>query len=378
MISQIDQTIYRLNNLDKLQEKLNFQHGGKKLQHGSDDSVLFGRITSAEGKIRTYEGIKTQIERTQVQNNTADAAMGSMIEALRTVKSELMKANTSTTNDENLKAIAVNINGIRENLFTLVNTNTEGEYVFAGSDSSIKPFVKDANGNITYEGDNRLRKVAVEEGSYRERGVNGFDVMFFTSSSATKGDVLSFSANDRILDQNGNEWVLNSPTNDTLTKMNKDGTATTETLAVTAPVAPDTNYSVTLPNTDGTSFEAKTNIFDLLQDIVNTLNMKDENGNAITRDEVMQKLSTQIENIDKSFDSVNISHADLGAKNKVFENSLDLMTSKITQYKILETNLSSSDYTELALQAKSLELTYAAMYSTVMRTQELSLVNYMK
>lgn len=376
MISQIDQTIYRLGNLDKLQEKLNFQFGGKKLQHGSDDSVLFGRITSAEGKIRTYEGLKTQIERTQVQNNTADAAMGSMIEALRSVKSELMKANTSTTNDENLKAIAVSINGIRENLFTLANTNTEGEYVFAGSDSSVKPFVKDANGNITYEGDNRLRKVAVEEGSYRERGVNGFDVMFFTSSSATKGDVLSFSANDRILDQNGNEWVLNSPTNDTLTKTNRDGSIETLTPVT---VGADGNFEVALPNPgDVAKLEGKTNIFDLLQDIVNTLNMKDENGNSITRDDVMQKLVTQIDNIDKSFDSVNISHANLGAKNKVFENALDLMTSKITQYKILETNLSSSDYTELALQAKSLELTYAAMYSTVMRTQELSLVNYMK
>src|SRR5574344_554153 len=265
MISQIDQTIYRLNNLDKLQEKLNFQFGGTKLQYGSDDSVLFGRITSAEGKIRTYEGLKTQIERTQVQNNTADAAMGSMIEALRTVKSELMKANTSTTNDENLKAIAVNINGIRENLFTLANTNTEGEYVFAGSDSSVKPFVKDANGNITYEGDNRLRKVAVEEGSYRERGVNGFDVMFFTTSSAIKGETFSFSANERVLDEDGNEWVLNSPLNDTLTKTNRDGSIETLTPVT---VGVDGNFEVALPNPgDVAKLEGKTNIFDLLQDI---------------------------------------------------------------------------------------------------------------
>ena len=98
----------------------------------------------------------------------SDSSLKEIKTLLAFVKSELMKANTDTTGDANLKSIAVVLSGTRENLFTLANTQVEGEYVFAGSDSSVKPFVKDTNGNISYVGDNKLRRVAVEEGSYRD------------------------------------------------------------------------------------------------------------------------------------------------------------------------------------------------------------------
>ncbi len=82
-----------------------------------------------------------------------------------------------------LSHIAVVLAGTRENLLTLANTQVEGEYLFAGSDSSNKPFVE-VNGKISYVGDNKLRRVAVEESSYRDRGVNGFDAMMYSSSVA--------------------------------------------------------------------------------------------------------------------------------------------------------------------------------------------------
>lgn len=378
MISQIEQTVFRLNNLDKMQEKINFQMGGKQIANGSDDSVLFGRIVSAEEKVRTYEGIKTQIERTDIQNRAADASVNDIKKILESIKSELMKANTDTTSDAGLKAIAVNLAGMKENLFTLANTQVEGEYVFAGSDSSVKPFEKQADGSVAYVGNNKLRSVAVEEGSYRERGINGFDMMMFSSSVAHKGETLTFNEKDRILDQDGNEWKLNSPTNDTLTQYNVDGKATGIAISPVAHDSVTNNYSVLTPPDDGTKFEAKTNIFDLLNSVVKSLNMLDNAGNPISREDATAQISKNVDLIDNAFDGVNIAHAELGSKNKIFENSLDSVESKLTQFKMLETALSSSNLTEVAIKAKSLELTYAALYSTVMRTNELSLINFMK
>ena len=378
MISQIEQTVFRLNNLDKMQEKINFQMGGKQIANGSDDSVLFGRIVSAEEKVRTYEGIKTQIERTDIQNRAADASVNDIKKILESIKSELMKANTDTTSDAGLKAIAVNLAGMKENLFTLANTQVEGEYVFAGSDSSVKPFEKQADGSVAYVGNNKLRSVAVEEGSYRERGINGFDMMMFSSSVAHKGETLTFNEKDRILDQDGNEWKLNSPTNDTLTQYNVDGKATGIAISPVAHDSVTNNYSVQTPPDDGTKFEAKTNIFDLLNSVVKSLNMLDNAGNPISREDATAQISKNVDLIDNAFDGVNIAHAELGSKNKIFENSLDSVESKLTQFKMLETALSSSNLTEVAIKAKSLELTYAALYSTVMRTNELSLINFMK
>ena len=376
MINQTEQMMYRLNNLDTLQRKLNFQYGGKQLENGSDDSILYSRIVSVDDKIRTYEGIETQIERTVVQNNTADSSMKEIKKILEYINAELIKANTDTTSEDGLKAIGINIAGMKENLYDLANTQVEGEYVFTGSDSSVKPFEMDANGKVTYVGDNKLRSVAVEEGSYRERGVNGFDMMMYSSSTAYKDQSLTFSATDRIIDQDGNEWKLNSPTNDTLTKYDPDGNVTTDTMAVTFDVATNT-YSTPVLTAVGTKFEAKTNIFDLIDNVVNSLNKVDSAGNPISDTQARTLIGKGLEELTKAYDGVNIAHAELGSRNKIFETSLEGIGSKLTQYKKLSQDLSSSNLTEVALQAKALELTYTALYSTISKTNQLSLVNFM-
>lgn len=376
MINQTEQMMYRLNNLDTLQRKLNFQYGGKQLENGSDDSILYSRIVSVDDKIRTYEGIETQIERTVVQNNTADSSIKEIKKILEYINAELIKANTDTTSEDGLKAIAINIAGMKENLYDLANTQVEGEYVFTGSDSSVKPFEMDANGKVTYVGDNKLRSVAVEEGSYRERGVNGFDMMMYSSSTAYKDQSLTFSATDRIIDQDGNEWKLNSPTNDTLTKYDPDGNVTTDTMAVTFDVATNT-YSTPVLTAVGTKFEAKTNIFDLIDNVVNSLNKVDSAGNPISDTQARTLIGKGLEELTKAYDGVNIAHAELGSRNKIFKTSLEGIGSKLTQYKKLSQDLSSSNLTEVALQAKALELTYTALYSTISKTNQLSLVNFM-
>lgn len=379
MINQTDQMMYRLNNLDTLQQKLNYQYGGKKLENGSDDSVLYSRIISVDDKIRTYEGIKTQVERTTVQNRTADSSMASIKKILESINAELIKANTDTTNEDGLKAIATNLSGMKENLLDLANTQVEGEYVFAGSDSSVKPFVLNADGTISYNGDNKLRKVTVEEGSYRERGINGFDMMMYSSATAYKGESLTFAEGDRILDQDGNEWVLDNttdPANPILIKHDVDGNVTTDTMPVTFDAATNT-YETPIFTDDGTKFEAKTNIFTLIDNVVNSLNKLDSNGNPISLDQARDLIAKGAEEIMKAYDGVNVAHADLGSKNKIFEVSLENLTSKITQFDILSQELSASDYTEVALKAKALELTYTALYSTINKTNQLSLVNFL-
>lgn len=384
MISQTEKTLYRLSNLDALQQKLSYQTSTrKKLEQGSDDSVLYSRVISVDDKIRTFEGLKTQIERTKIQNNTSDSSMKEIKNIIDSMKVELIKANTSTTNDNGLAAIAASIAGSKENLYDLVNTQVEGEYVFSGSDSSIKPFEKNADGTISYMGDNKLRRIAVEEGSYRDRGLNGFDAMFYSTDSATKSDpTLNFSEDQRIVDQEGNEWKLNVAKT-ALEKYDYDGNLTSDTATVTNAGTPPV-YTLDLtskyspnPIPDGTKFEAKTNIFDLVDKLVNGLKKVDVNGNPISNEESKAIISQGLDQINKAYESLNVAHAELGGKNAVFEVALDRVSSKLTQYNILSQELGAADLTEVAVKAKALELTYTALYSTISKTNQLSLVNFM-
>ena len=381
MIS-LNSTTYRLGNLDNYQAKLNFQMGGSKLQFGSDDSVTFGRLTHTEDKIKTQKGIVEQIERADVLNKTSDTAMKEVKLLLEKIKAEeLIKANTSTTSIEGLEAIAGVIEGYKQNLFNLANTQTEGQYVFAGSDASVKPFSMDPSGKVTYNGDSELRKVAVDEGSYRERGINGIDAFFYVADSASKGATLTFKDGDRITDQDGKEWVFDNV--NTLTKTNWDGS--TQTLAVTPLGAPPTEYKTTVPNTDGVRFEARRSTFDMLDEAINSLRGLDNLGNvAFAGDEAANYtfrragISKAIDESTKAYDTAVIAHSELGAKNKTFEVSKERAESKITQLSILEKELGNSNLTEVATELKALEISYTALYSTINRTFELSLTNFLK
>lgn len=376
MIS-LNSTTYRLGNLDNYQAKLNFQMGGSKLQFGSDDSVTFGRLTHTEDKIKTQKGIVAQIERADVLNKTSDTAMKEVKLLLEKIKAEeLIKANTSTTSIEGLEAIAGVIEGYKQNLFNLANTQTEGQYVFAGSDASVKPFSMDPSGKVTYNGDSELRKVAVDEGSYRERGINGIDAFFYVADSASKGATLTFKDGDRITDQDGKEWVFDNVAN-TLTKTNWDGS--TQTLAVTPPVAPATEYTTTVPNIDGTKFEARRNMFDMLDEAISSLRGLDSAGNpTLTYEDRRAGISKAIDESTKAYDTAVIAHSELGAKNKTFEVSKERAESKITQLSILEKELGNSNLTEVATELKALEISYTALYSTINRTFELSLTNFLR
>jgi flagellar hook-associated protein 3 FlgL len=385
MINQTDQMLYRLSNLDALQQKNSYQMStGKKIEHGSDDSVLYSREVFVDDKIRTYEGLKTQIERTTIQNNTADSSMSEIKNILEYVTAELIKANTSTTTEDGLKAIGVNLSGMKQNLYDLANTQAEGEYVFSGSDSSVKPFEKDENGNVNYVGNNKLRRVAVEEGSYRDRGVVGLDIMMYPSSTAYKDETLDFKANDRIIDQDGNEWkFINDITTGTIDqskiyKFDLDGKITTDNIPVSSDGLTPTTYSFKAPSTDGTRFEAKTNIFNVIDDVINSLKKIDNSGNPISLTDSRTGISNTLGKIQKASDAVNITHAELGGRNKVFEVSLEKLSSKLTQYNVLSQNLGAADLSKVAMEAKSLELTYTALYSTISKTNQLSLVNFLK
>lgn len=374
MIS-VNSTTYRLGKLDNYQAKLNFQMGGSKLQFGSDDSVTFGRLTHTEDKIKTQQGIKSQIERAEVLNTSSDSAMKEVNTLLMNTKEELIKANTATTSIDGLEASAKVLEGYKENLFDLANTQIEGQYVFAGSDASVKPFSMDSDGKVTYNGDSGLGQVAVDEGSYRERGINGIDAFFYVSDSASKGATLTFKDGDIITDQDGKEWILNTPTNDTLTKTNWDGS--TETLSVT--MNADGDYEAVMPNTDGTKFEARRSVFDMLDDAISSLKGLDSAGNpTLTYEQRREGIAKAIDDTDKAYDSVIIAHSSLGAKNKTFEVSKERAEAKINQLSILEIELGSSDLTEVGVELKALEISYTALYSTINRTFELSLVNFMR
>ncbi len=379
MINSLSESIYRLSLLNAEQERISYQSStGKKIDNGSDDSLVFTKEIYIEDKIAVFDGIKKQIDITAAQNKSADSSLAEIKNIISSLKSEIIRALDDGIDPESKKNIAINLEGMKKNLFLFSNEQSNGEYLFSGTEGTKPPFEQDpVTGDVTYVGNGYLKKVAVDEGSYRDRGVTGFDMMMNTNDTAYYGEKLTFTANERVVDNSGNEWVLDAGVPQ-IVKHTEIG-ASTETMPLTEilPATVPATYETTNPiSTPGQVLKSKENIFDVIDTLVNALNQVDSTGAPITEDQAKAQLKDGLGKVNQAFDSINAAHSALGVRNKIFEVSSEKVSAKITHFNILFRETAGVDLGKVAMEAKALELTFTALYSTVNKMNQLSLVNY--
>ncbi len=405
MIDTTRSMLYYLGNLNAENARISYQNAsGKNQEKGSEDSLLHSRLINLEDKLRVTESLKLQITKSNVMNDTADTSMKELKNALDSIQTDLLKGLNSGMDRSDKLALATNLRGIRDNIYDMVNVRVDGEYVFSGSNTTEQTMVKDANfdlnGQVEFGGDGFLRQIAVQPGSYRDRGITAYDVSFYTASSANAGEVFTFAEGERIIDENGNEWKMAidpyGDGNDYIQQYDHNGIiyhppVDLQITATTPQVYPNTagqetkaTYSVNVPAADeGRIFEAKHNYFDDLNVIINALEgyataPDGQKGAVLSDEDVRTTLSNGLSLTTKQFDASNVGHGELGGRNKVFEVAFEKLVSQESNYNILLQETGGADLTKLALESKALELTYSALYSTISKMNSMSLVNFLK
>ncbi len=407
MIDTSRSMLYYLGNLNAENARISYQTAsGKNQEKGSEDSILHAKLINIEDKIRVTEGLRLQITKSNVMNEVADSSLKELKNVLGTgvnsIQTDLLKGLNSGMDRNDKLALATNLRGIRENMLDMVNVRVDGEYVFAGSNTTEQTIVKDTdfelNGKVEFGGDGFLRKVAVQPGSYRDRGVTAYDVSFYTATSANAGEVFTFSQGERIIDENGNEWKLAvdpyGDGNDYIQQYDHNGViyhppVDLQITATTAQVYPNADgqetkatYSVNVPAASaGRVFEAKHNYFDDLNVIINALEgyataPDGQKGAVLSDEDVRTTLSNGLELTTRQFDASNVGHGELGGRNKVFEVAAEKLAAQYTHYDILLQETGGADTAKLAMESQALELTYSALYSTISKMNSMSLVNY--
>ncbi len=172
---------FLLNNFRQDQQKVNQElkkvteqiASGKKIQNGYDDPAIFNDSLKFDTHINELKGVQ---ERTQKALNFADAtdsALQEFTNSIRTFKNSLIRAASDTHNADNREAIATALEKEKSYMMTLANTQVAGQYIFAGSATSVKPV--DANGN--YQGNGAEVQTVLGEGvslAYNVDGVSLF------------------------------------------------------------------------------------------------------------------------------------------------------------------------------------------------------------
>jgi flagellar hook-associated protein 3 FlgL len=368
--------MYNLSLLNERNSKVTYSmSSGEALENGSDDASKYDYILGLQQDLKTYNAIDERVSNATIFNTASDSALSQIKSNSETILSEVIKANTSTTSDDDKVVIAEQISGYKDLLLNLANETTNGEYLFSGTNTTIQPFVIDEiTGQVSYESDNSLKSLNVEKNKYVSQGVNGINIFYYTNETASNGGSLTFRENEIILDSDGNEWKLLDTNNDGFNNglyLNGDESSTMFAIAANG----DGTYDVT--NTESLTLESKHSFFDDLDELINALNKVDSSGNSITSDEVNNLLNTIQDKLNTAYDSQNISHSIVGARTNNINTYQDIVQSKITNLTILNEEYASANLTALAIESQALENTYMALYSTINRVNKLSLVNYL-
>lgn len=376
MVSSINTIMYNLSLLNSKNEKVTYGlSSNEALQYGSDDSSKYNQLLSINNSVNSYSSILDRIQSSTSYNTTSDTAVSSIKTSLESAQSLILKASTDTTDSDNKETIANELESIKDYIFSLANSSASNQYLFSGNSVTTQPFVKDeTTGKISYVATNDNKTVNVETNTYNNQGLNGIELLYYTNQTAQTGEDLTFEENEIILDKDGNQYKLLDTDNDGVYNgLYLNGDSSQTPLSITD----NGDGTFTTTNTGTTPLTSKHSVFDDLDEVINSLKQQDKNGNSITEDEADSILSSYVDKIGDIYDNVNLAHAKLGIRTASIENYESIVQTKLTNFSILQETVGSADLTALAVESQALENTYTALYSTINKVNNLSLVKYL-
>ena len=182
--SAITQMNRQQSNVAEMQAKL---ASGKGLVKPSDDAekaTLIQRLNSAMQRQDVYE---LSLDRADSRLRMEETALSSAQNMLQRIRELAIQGSNGGLSNTDRTIIAKEVSSLRDALFSLANTEDEsGNFIFSGTAVGTPAFSKDANGVITYDGNQNHTSVDISE--YRQVGFNRAGDSIFTSVSRTTND----------------------------------------------------------------------------------------------------------------------------------------------------------------------------------------------
>lgn len=120
----------------------------------------------------------------QGQLQVADSALGSVVSQLTQAISLATGASNGTLNSSQMQAVSNQLAGIRDEVTSLANTSYQGQYIFAGGQTSTTPFTTSTTtpATTTYNGDSGVNMLQTPNGQTIQLNMPGNQI--FTASGA--------------------------------------------------------------------------------------------------------------------------------------------------------------------------------------------------
>lgn len=165
---------------DALQTQLSTE---KRYQLPSDNAAAWVRVQGLNRNDADNEAYSGNVKLAQGMLTAADGALGGVETELQRAQELALQASNGTLTPANRQTIASSLTALIDGLLSTANsTDTRGQPIFGGAGEGA-PFVKNADGSITYQGSGEQAAIPVGDGQSVIPGVAGdraFGDMFAT------------------------------------------------------------------------------------------------------------------------------------------------------------------------------------------------------
>lgn len=158
------------------QQLTNEISSGTRVNSLSDDPVTVGENVLLGSQLRLDDSFSQTESSTVGMLQVTDSTLGSAVSQLTQALSLATEGNNGSLNASDLKSIATQISGIRDEVLSLANTTYMGRYIFAGSQGGASPY--SLNSAVTpnivaYNGDTVISYVMTPNGQKIQTNVPG-------------------------------------------------------------------------------------------------------------------------------------------------------------------------------------------------------------
>jgi flagellar hook-associated protein 3 FlgL len=164
--------------------------GGVSITSLSKDPVGAGRNVLLLNQIQQDDSFTASSSLVTGQLQVADSALGSVVSELTHAVTLATSANNGTMNASDVKSIGNEISGILDEVQSLANTSYQGQFIFAGGQTSAAPFSTSAAsspGITTYSGDENVNYLGLPNGQKIQLNVPGDQIFLGSGTNSVFG-----------------------------------------------------------------------------------------------------------------------------------------------------------------------------------------------
>lgn len=371
---------------------------GRRILTPADDPIASSRaleITQADS-INTQNGTNAQTAAGRL--SLTDQALGSVTNLLQSIRQNAITGGNGSFTASDRASLAQDTQAMYDQLMTVANTTDgEGNYLFSGFQTSLKPFSPSATG-VQYLGDDGQRLVQVASGRQIAVSESGADI--FTRIRSGNG---AFAVSAPAGNTGNATYSPGTVTNAAAITGHQyqivfsvTGTTTTtyEVLDVTA----GTTVATAQPYTSGASIafggmsleisgtpaagdvvqidpSTNQNIFKTVSDLIAAL--KAPAGSAAAQARLQNSLTDAVTNLDQDLNNVSSVRAGVGTR--MSETAAQQTSSQdlSLQYKQVLSNLQDLDYAKAVSDLTQQQTNLQAAQKTFLQTAQLSVFNYL-